>query len=156
MKVRDVMKSAAITVRLDDSITEAARLMRDHGIGFLPVVDENRHVCGVLTDRDIVARVVACESPANATRVVDAMTLELVRCHQEDDIEIAAHAMAGTHKGRVLVTGAEDVLEGVVSLSDLADVDQMTAAETLHEVSHRENKGHDEELHVDGGLHGPR
>lgn len=155
MKVRDVMKTAAITVRLDDSVSEAARLMRDHGIGFLPVVDENTRVCGVITDRDIVARVVACDAPPNATRVVDAMTLELVRVHQDDDIDVAAHAMSDTHKGRVLVTGDDDVLEGVVSLSDLADLDDFDAQETLRDVSARENKGHDDVV-VDGGLHGPR
>ena len=147
MKIKDVMKTTPITVRLDDSVTEAAKLMRDHGVGFLPVVDENQRVCGVITDRDIVARVIACEAPPNSTRVVDAMTLELVRVHKDDDIDVAAHAMSDTHKGRVLVTGEDDVLEGVVSLSDLADVDDFDAGETLRDVSARENNG---------GLHGPR
>lgn len=140
MKVRDVMKTNTVTVKLDDSIVEAARLMRDHGVGFLPVVDENNHVCGALTDRDIVARVIACEALPNATRVVDAMTLELVRCHAEDDIDVAARAMADTHKGRVLVCGPDDVLEGVVSLSDVVAADARQGAETLQKVSARENK----------------
>ncbi len=140
MKVRDVMKTNAVTVKLDDSIVEAARLMRDHGVGFLPVVDENNHVCGALTDRDIVARVIACEALPNSTRVVDAMTLELVRCHAEDDLDVAARAMADTHRGRVLVTGPEDVLEGVVSLSDVVDADAQQGAATLKKVAARENK----------------
>lgn len=160
MKVRDVMKTNTVTVKLDDSIVEAARLMRDHGVGFLPVVDENNHVCGALTDRDIVSRVIACEALPNSTRVVDAMTLELVRCHADDDVEVAARAMADTHKGRVLVTGAEDVLEGVISLSDVVEADAAQGAATLQKVAARENKPTDHraiaEANAAGGDHAHR
>lgn len=147
MKVRDVMKTDPITMKLDDTVVDAARLMRDHGIGFLPVCDENRRVQGVITDRDLVTRVLA-ENRALSTPVVDVMTLELVRCRSDDDVARAAASMADTHKGRILVTRDDDVLEGVFSLSDLADVDDASAAETLKKVSARENQ--------DGGQHVPR
>jgi CBS domain-containing protein len=139
MKVSDVMKTDMITVKLDATVVDAARLMRDHGIGFLPVCDENRRVQGVITDRDLVTRILA-ENRSLTTPIVDVMTLELVRCRSDDDVAAAASSMADTHKGRMLVTRDDDVLEGVFSLSDLAALDDTKAAETLRKVSARENQ----------------
>ena len=140
MQVKDVMKTDMITLKLDSTISDAARLMRDHGIGFLPVCDENKRVQGVITDRDLVTRGLAEERPLSSS-VVDLMTLELVRCRPEDDVESAAASMSDAHKGRMLVTGPNDVLEGIFSLSDLADLDEVSAGETLRKVSTRENQG---------------
>ena len=147
MKVSDVMKTETITVKLDATVVDAARLMRDHGIGFLPVCDENKRVQGVLTDRDLVTRVLA-DNLGPLTNVVDVMTLELVRCRSDDDVAAAAASMGDTHKGRILVTGPDDVLLGIISLADLADLDAAKAGATLQKVATRENQ--------DGGQHVPR
>ena len=142
-KVADIMKTALVTLKVDDTVADAARLMREHGIGFLPVCDANMRVKGVLTDRDIVTRVIA-DGRATTTAVVDAMTLELVRCRSDDTIAAAAASMADAHKGRILVTGPGDVLEGVVSLSDLAWLDEANAGATLGKVAHRESQDSDQ------------
>ncbi|MCW8139938.1 MAG: CBS domain-containing protein, partial [Planctomycetota bacterium] len=63
MRCEELMKRDPECVRPQDSIHEAARLMRDRGIGFLPVCDEDRKVLGTVTDRDIVIRAVADNRP---------------------------------------------------------------------------------------------
>jgi CBS domain-containing protein len=72
-------------------VQDAARIMRDKGIGFLPVCDVDRRVLGTITDRDIVIRCVAGERPITSVAVEDVMTREVVSCGPEDATVDVAH-----------------------------------------------------------------
>ncbi|HEY8458364.1 MAG TPA: CBS domain-containing protein [Actinopolymorphaceae bacterium] len=56
---REIMHPGCSCIRRDNTLQEAARLMRDQNIGALPICDENDHLVGILTDRDIVVKCVA-------------------------------------------------------------------------------------------------
>ena len=58
MKIRDVMVHDVVKIDPSASLAEAAQLMREANVGMLPVVDDGQ-VCGVITDRDLVARAIA-------------------------------------------------------------------------------------------------
>jgi CBS domain-containing protein len=73
MKVRDVMRTGVQAVQADVSVTNAARIMLEQDIGFLPVARDDR-VVGALTDRDIVLRVIAEGRDPAETVVEEVMT----------------------------------------------------------------------------------
>ena len=85
MRCESIMTAEVETVRSGDTVTEAARKMRDLNIGFLPVCDRDGVVDGVITDRDIAMRVVA-ERRSASTKVDDVMTSDVVACSPDDDV----------------------------------------------------------------------
>ncbi len=59
MRCEELMKRDVVSVSAEDTVQEAARLMREENVGFVPVCDAQHKVVGMLTDRDIVVRAVA-------------------------------------------------------------------------------------------------
>ena len=137
MQCSEIMKTDIECVAPEASIQEAASRMRDQNIGFLPVCSEDLRVLGTITDRDIAIRGVAGNLP-NATTVAELMSRDVVCCHSDDDLEQARELMAQHQKSRIMCLDQSGRLEGVISLSDLAQVDVRAGIETLRQVSHRE------------------
>lgn len=138
MRCEEVMKSVVEYVRPDDTVMAAAGKMRDRNIGFLPVCEEAMKVVGTLTDRDIAIRVVA-DGKHETTRVGDVMTREVVACRPTDDLGHAERLLAERKKSRIMCVDAAGRLLGVISLSDIAGVEEGTrTASTLREVVQRE------------------
>jgi CBS domain-containing protein len=132
------MKTFVECVSPQDSVETAAQVMRARNIGFLPVCDEKTdRVVGTVTDRDIAIRVVAEHKPAS-TRVAAIMTPDAVACRPEDDITTAEELMAENLVSRIMCIDEDGGLVGVISLSDLAQMDGENAVKTLEQVSARE------------------
>jgi CBS domain-containing protein len=135
----DVMKTVPQSVREDDSIRLAAEIMSAANIGFLPVCDEGGKVVGTLTDRDIVIRAVARGFDSAIGHVADVMSRSVIACRPEDDLALAEQFMANYQISRLVVTDEDDVLAGVISLSDIAEHEPARrAARTLRSVAARE------------------
>lgn len=133
-----LMKTFVECVSPQDSVETAAQVMRARNIGFLPVCDEKTdRVVGTVTDRDITIRIVADRKPAS-TRVASIMTPDAVTCSPEDDITTAEELMAENLVSRIMCVDDNGELVGVISLSDLAQMDGENAAKTLEQVSARE------------------
>jgi CBS domain-containing protein len=62
--VRDIMRSSPVTIRSDTSVDEAMRVMRDHGIRHVPVIDSEEHVTGVLSMRDLMNWIISSQEKA--------------------------------------------------------------------------------------------
>jgi CBS domain-containing protein len=138
MLCSELMKSAIECVSPEDSADLAARRMRDHNVGFLPVCDENLRVVGTLTDRDLVIRLLAEQRPAT-TPVADLMTREVVACRTTDDLHRAEELMGLHRVARILCTDEDGTLVGLISLSDVAEHESATrAGQTLKDVTLRE------------------
>jgi CBS domain-containing protein len=118
--VQDVMTEEVFTVAAGAPATEAARLMRDNDVGFLPVVQSDGAVVGVVTDRDLVVRLLA-EGFVPDTAVEQVMSDELVTCHAGDDLAVCEQLMRANQLKRMVVLGDDNHLAGVVSLADLAE-----------------------------------
>lgn len=141
MLCEDVMKSDIECVSPQTSIQTAARRMREQNVGFLPVCDEGMKVVGTLTDRDITIRGVADGVPI--TKSVDLlMTREVVSCFPEADLAHALELMAQHHKSRIMCISRNGRLEGIISLSDIAQLDELSGGDTLRHVSSRESRGY--------------
>jgi CBS domain-containing protein len=135
----EVMKRNVQTVREDDPIDRAAEKMALGNLGFLPVCDANRRVVGTLTDRDIVVRVIAKEMSPTACTVGEVMSTRVVSCQPDDELTLAEQFMAQNQVSRLVITDEDGTLEGVISLSDLAEREPpRRVARTVRAVTARE------------------
>ena len=138
MRVEEIMKTGVECVRPTDRVEVAAKKMRDGGVGFLPVCDDESKVIGTITDRDVCIRLVA-ESMPGVTPVAAIMTREIVACPPDADLSDAEDAMTRHHKSRLMCIDAEGKLIGVLSLSDIAEHELPDRlAETLRGIGARE------------------
>jgi CBS domain-containing protein len=123
-------------LRPDVSLEEAAEKMKTLNVGAIPVCEDNR-VVGMLTDRDIVVRVVGEKHDPTTTAVRDAMTKNVVASYEDEDIQSAARRMAEEQIRRLVVLNRDDLLVGIVSLGDLSveTDDTRLGGEVLESVS---------------------
>lgn len=120
------------------SVKACARMMRDNNVGFLPIVDVDRQVVGVVTDRDLAVRVLA-EGLAPETPVAKVMTRDVRICHPADDLVEAEWKMSSSRKSRLVVADDGGHCLGVISLSDIAQADVPSrAGDVLRAVTQRE------------------
>jgi CBS domain-containing protein len=141
MLCKDLMKLDVECVSPQTSIRDAARKMRDQNVGFLPVCDEKKRVVGTVTDRDIAIRVMAEDQPGT-TPVGAVLTPEVIACRPEDDLDYARELMSRHRKSRIMCISYTGRIEGVISLSDIAQLDEEEGGRTLREVSARESRPH--------------
>lgn len=118
--VRDIMTSNPETCRPNDSIRDAARIMAERDTGVVPVVDDNRKILGMITDRDIVVRLVAeGKDPAKA-HVNEAMTKSVRTVKEDMPVDEVTRLMSNAQVRRVPVVNQRDEIVGIVSVGDLA------------------------------------
>jgi CBS domain-containing protein len=116
-KIRDVMSSNLVTVGMGQTVIDASKAMRDNDVGDVIVV-EGDQLLGILTDRDIVVRVLAEGKSPNAP-ASEIATTELTTLSPDDDAVEAVERMRGEAIRRVpVVEDGRPV--GIVSLGDLA------------------------------------
>jgi CBS domain-containing protein len=130
-QVKEVMTTRPVTLGRDASLVEAARLMRDRGIGDVIVV-EGDDAEGIVTDRDIVIRGVAEGADPNTTRLGQVVSGDLTSVAPDDPVERAIELMREKAVRRLpVLEGGKPV--GVVSLGDLAI--QRDAGSVLADIS---------------------
>lgn len=136
MKLRDVMSRQPQAVRENDTLAQAAGMMKQYNIGSVPVLNSKDTVVGIITDRDIAVRGVAAGMDVSKTAVRDVMTPKPVMGAEEMDVEVAAELMAA-HQIRRLPVQNNGRLTGMVALGDLAVRYQTntSAAMALEEIS---------------------
>ncbi len=113
-----------------DTVLDAARKMREFDVGFLPVCEADGRVIGVITDRDIALRVVAQDLSAS-TNVSNAMTKDVVYCNPTDEVGLAEKRMGERQISRIVCLGDDRELLGVISLSDILDVEEEKGARQM-------------------------
>ena len=140
MQLKDLMVTDLEYVSVNDNLYEAACLMRDHNIGLLPVVDEERKLVGVVTDRDLVIRGIAERRP-NSLEIGKVMSSVLVKASPETTVEEAIQLMQDAQVRRLPVVNEDDQLVGIVSLGDIAlrNPKQEMVSKTLSKISETRN-----------------
>jgi CBS domain-containing protein len=116
--IREVMTADPRTVEASATCVDAAREMRDGDVGSIVVV-ENGAVAGIVTDRDIVVRVVAEGSDPGSSRVGDAATMTPVTLTVDQSVDDAIRVMREKDIRRLPVV-QDGRPAGIVSLGDLA------------------------------------
>jgi CBS domain-containing protein len=118
MKVREAMSRDVRLCNPDNSIRDAAKMMREIDAGSIPI-GENDRLVGMITDRDIAVRAVA-EGRGPDTPIREAMTAEIRYVFDDEDIEDVCEKMADQQVRRLPVLDRDKRLVGIVSLGDLA------------------------------------
>ncbi|MGW2420628.1 CBS domain-containing protein [Streptomyces sp. NPDC001709] len=139
--VAEIMTVDPVTVTERTPITEVARLMRERHIGDV-VVAESGHVLGLVTDRDLVVRVVAEHLDPATTPVADVCSHHLATCSSQDPIDQAIRLMR-EHSVRRLPVVDGGRLVGALSLGDIAlerDPDSVLADISAAEPDERQSK----------------
>ena len=124
---------------LDSSfVIDAAEIMRDRNVGFLPVCSMSGAIVGTITDRDIAVRVLASGRAHERTRVGDMIMPLVVSCSPDDELEVAEERMSSFQKSRIVCIDARGRLAGVISLSDIAMLESDGAGIVAASVASRE------------------
>ncbi|HET9324979.1 MAG TPA: CBS domain-containing protein [Gaiellaceae bacterium] len=133
-KIRDAMTPTARAVSPQQSLVDAAKMMRDEDVGALPVVEDGR-VVGMVTDRDIVVRAVAEGRDSAAVKAGEVASREVVAVEPEQDLDEALNLMA-RHRVRRLPVVEQGRLVGVLAQADVAmQAKEKEAGEMLEEIS---------------------
>ena len=103
----------------EDTVQQAARLMREADTGVLPV-GENDRLIGMVTDRDVALRLAAEGKNPAQTKVREVMTPEVRYVFEDEDLHRVAATMAAQRVRRLPVLNREKRLVGIVSIGDLA------------------------------------
>lgn len=134
-KIREVMTTNPRTVEPTTPIVDAARMMRDEDVGPIPIV-ENNQCAGILTDRDIVLRVVAEGRDPAATTVGDVASRGVITIDPEQTLDEAARLMAQHQVRRLPVCEEDGNLVGIIAQADLAlTAPEKTTGEVVEEIS---------------------
>jgi CBS domain-containing protein len=128
-RVREVMTPDPATASPSMSVVEAAQEMIRKEKGPLPVVEGGR-VVAMVTDRDLVARVVAASRDPNTVRCEEIATEDLVTIRPDQDLQEARRLLAQHQLDRLLVVEEGDRLVGILSEADIRDDEGPLASPT--------------------------
>lgn len=135
-RARDVMTADPARCTAHTSVDEIAKLMVQNNCGEIPVVDTADHVVGVVTDRDIVVRVVAHSKNPMAHTAEECMSHSVVTVDPETPLEEIIATMEKHQIRRVPVVAADGCCAGIISQADLARTGpEHDVAELVREVS---------------------
>ncbi|QMV40285.1 CBS domain-containing protein [Cohnella cholangitidis] len=138
-KIADIMSADCTTISPQGSIKEAAELMKQHDIGFIPVID-GRKLIGVVTDRDLVIRGYA-NNHDGSTSVSEVLSDNVRTVSPDVSVDEAASIMSSGQIRRLPVVENGHLI-GVVSLGDLAirEIFVNEAGEALSGISEHEGQ----------------
>ncbi len=136
MNVSDIMSSHIISIRQDEPVSAAARLLTRHNLGSLPVCGADGNLRGIVTDRDIVLRCIAADEDPRHIKVSEIMSRGVSTVAPDDSVEKAAEMMSQAQVRRLpVVENGKPV--GVVSICDMIRSGRCSAeaASALGEIS---------------------
>jgi CBS domain-containing protein len=121
VKVRELMTESLVSVESEETVTEAGKLMSQRGISSV-LVERQGEILGIITDRDIITRVVAKGLDATKVGVTQVMTSPLITIEDYASLDEAAKKMAEYSVRRLVVERAHQKV-GIISESDMLRVD---------------------------------
>lgn len=120
MKVKDCMCNNVCCVKPETTVCEVAKLMEQNHIGSIPVCDTNNCICGIVTDRDILLRAIACDKDVKNTPISDVMSCDVCCCGENDSVANAQTKMSENQIRRLPVCDQNNKVIGMLTLGDLA------------------------------------
>ena len=119
MRVKECMSEQVVWANGNFTVYDAAKLMNENHVGSIPVCDDDQNLVGIITDRDIVLRGIACDKDVKQTKVTDIMTTDVIRTSRDTEVSWVADIMARNQIRRVPVV-EDEKLVGIISVGDLA------------------------------------
>ena len=121
-KCSELMTREPVCCEPTDPISKAAEVMKREDVGSVPVVESRSagRLVGIVTDRDIVVKVLADGRSVEHATVREAMTANPVSCQEDDDVSRAVSLMEERQVRRMPVVGADGRLSGIIAQADIA------------------------------------
>lgn len=121
MRVSEIMAHEPVCCTRTTSVRNAARMMRELDIGFLPVIDElwTGKLMGVVTDRDLCLTGLGEQHDPTLTTVEDCMAVDPITCTPDMDVREILETMAQHQIHRMPVVDRDRHVQGIVGISDL-------------------------------------
>ena len=117
---REIMSGGTECAQANETVVDAARKMRDLGVGALPICGDDNRLKGMITDRDIAVKVIAEGKDPSSVKVIDlADQPEVVTIGADDSVDEALQTMAKYQVRRLPVIDGHDLI-GMVSQADIA------------------------------------
>ena len=120
MRAKELMTAPPHTCGVHDMASAAAQIMWDHDCGVVPVVHDDGHVVGVVTDRDLCMAAHLRGLLLSSIPIETVMSADVCSCRPDDDVDAVERRMSERQIRRVPVTDAKGLPLGMLSLSDLA------------------------------------
>jgi CBS domain-containing protein len=119
---REVMTREPVCCEPGESIVQVASIMKREDVGSVPVVDshEDKKLIGIVTDRDLVVKVVAEGTAVERATVRDAMTPNPASCREDDDLGKAVDLMSERQVRRMPIVDEAGRLTGIIAQADVA------------------------------------
>ena len=132
---RDVMTGGAECIAESDSVLDAAKRLAELNVGAMPICDDDNHLKGMLSDRDIVTKVLARGKDPASTKAGELGEGKPVTIGADDTVDEALRTMADHQVRRLPVIDGHDLI-GIVSQADLAkNVDEEKVGELVEAIS---------------------
>ena len=119
MQVREGMSPMILAVGPGHTLRDAARLMSERHVGAAVVIDPDAPGAGILTERDVLSRVVVAQQLPDRVRVGDVMTRDVICCSPETDLDEISAIMKTRRVRHVPICGDNGTLHGLVSIGDM-------------------------------------
>lgn len=137
MKVKDCMCYEVAYLTPESTVADCAKLMCNKHVGCIPVCDNNKTVVGLVTDRDIILRSIACDKDINTTPISDIMTCQICSCGPEEEVNEAEKKMSNEQIRRLPVVDENNKIIGIITLADLCsnkNINSNVIGETLENI----------------------
>ncbi len=132
--IRDLMTSSPATAEPSSTVADVAQIMAQEDVGPVPIVEGGRLV-GLVTDRDLVIRVIAEGRDPNSTTIGEIASADLVTVQPDSDLNEALQLMAQNQVRRLPVVEG-DQLVGIVAQADVARAaDEESTGEVVQQIS---------------------
>lgn len=141
MKVNECMCKNVICANANTTVYEVANLMSENHIGCVPICDTQKKVVGLVTDRDITLRSVACGKDPKTTPISDIMTSTIYKVNPTAEVSEASKMMCDCQIRRIPVI-QDNALVGIITLGDLAhneNVNQIEISNTIEGICKCDN-----------------
>ena len=121
-KCREVMTKDPSTCEPGDLVSKVASVMKQEDVGSIPVVESesSKRLVGIVTDRDLVVKVLASGRAVEQATVKDAMTPNPASCREDDDVEQAMKLMKERQVRRMPIVDGSGRLAGIIAQADVA------------------------------------
>ena len=124
MRAGELCIRTVVTAFPDESVVDAARRMADYQVGDLVVVDApgdgSAHPIGIVTDRDLVVRVLTrTDCVPSQTKVTEVMRKDVVTATEDDDVEHVLASLRRHNVRRMPVVDRRGVLQGIITVDDI-------------------------------------
>jgi CBS domain-containing protein len=140
----DIMTPNPICCLPTDNVKKVAEIMLRENLGPIPVIDnvQSQKVIGILTDRDLVLKVIAKGIDAEKTKVETVMTRKVISCRSDDDVQRAIDSMSEHQLRRIIVVDEVNKILGIISQADVATRtnEPQKTAEMVKDVSQASGK----------------